>query len=205
MSKPTFEGPQLGIKTLKAAPDNWQAKGLGDTSRVLTLAMQDESPYFPKNVAHSSWEYLKPGQLEIESPDSNYDAVYLTNVLDRYSVEDQKKLIAEAARVTKNNGRIVAYSPACDDAEEIRELASQYGMDTTDFDSRRLTNRDIARLKPHDAMFFLGKIVIPNRTRLVKVLQGMGLPATLEHMWEVRDRFAIRRFHVGMAWTVQRG
>ena len=205
MSKPTFEGPQLGIKTLKASPSNWQSKGLGDTSRVLTLSMTGESPFFPTNVAYSSWEHLEPGQITIDSPDANYDAVYLTNILDRYTAEEQKRLIAEAARVTKNNGRIVAYSPACDDAEEVRELARQYGMDTKEFDSRRLTNRDIVRLRPNDAMFFLGKIVIPNRHRLVKVLQSLGLPATLEHMWEVRDRFVIRRFHVGMAWTVQRG
>ena len=204
MGKPTFQGPQLGIKTLKADPGNWLAKGLGATSRVLTMAMKDEGPYFPKDVVHYNWEYFEKGVTDIESPDANYDSVYLTNVLCRYDASDQKKLIAEAARVTKNNGRIITYDPACDDAQEVRDIAVGYGMDTKDFDSRRMTNGGIIRLKPHDAMFFLGKIVIPNRHRLVKVLQGMGLPATLEHMWEVRDRFAIRRFHVGMSWNVQR-
>jgi SAM-dependent methyltransferase len=202
--KPALEGPQLGLKTYRAEPGNWLSKDLGGSSRVLTLAMQGDSPHFPKGVEHHSWEYFEEGQMSIQHPDASFDVVYLTNVLDRYEAGDRKALVAEAARVVKNGGRVIALSPACDDAIEAYDLATGYGVDTKEFVSRRLTNRDIARLRPHEAVFFLGKVVIPNRTRLVKVLQELGIAATLEHMWEVRDRFAIRRFQVGMSWLIQR-
>jgi SAM-dependent methyltransferase len=199
-----LEGPQLGIKTLKGKPGNWLSRGLGDTSKVLSMAMLGEEPFFSSAMKDPCWEHFMPGHLNIDAPDASFDAVYLTGILNRYSPEDQKKLIAEAARVTKNGGRVVAYSPACDDAQEALDLATDYGLDTTEFVSRRLTNRDIARLRPHEASFFQGKVVVPSKERLITVMKGFGLEATLEHMWQVKDRFAIKRFHVGMSWTVSR-
>ena len=202
MASRELEGPQLGLKTYRTTPGNWLAKGLSTTSRILTIAPEGEDPFWPSNVDNTVWQVFDG--IDIDEPDASYDIVYLTNVLDRLSTEDQKKYIQEAARVTKNNGRVVAYSPACDDSEEAYELAKGYGVSTKDFLSRRLSNKDIARLKPHNAAFFMGKIVVPTRARLVTVLNELGLKVTLEHTWAFRDRFAIKRFHIGMEWFVER-
>ena len=203
MASRELEGPQLGLKTYRTTPGNWLAKGISSTSRILTLAPEGEDPFWPSNTDNTVYKVSK--DITIDEPDASFDIVYLTNILDRLSTEDCKKYLQEAARVTKNNGRVVAYSPACDDAEEAYELAKGYSVDTTAFMSRRLTNKDIARLKPHNAAFFLSKTVIPNRARLVTVLNELGLKVTLEHTWAFRDRFAIKRFHVGLEWYIDRG
>lgn len=204
MASRDLEGPLLGIKTFKCKPTNWLAQGLGDTSRVLTICMKEKSPYWPSNVMYTLQKSFSDGEILLNEPDASYDAVYLTGVIEHYDRQQQLELLGEAARVTRNGGRVVAYSPACDDAEEAFELAKKYGLDTTKFKSGRLSNKDIVRLKPHNAAFFQDLTVLPNSTRLVKVLNELGLDATLEHMWGIKS-FAIRRFHVGMSWQIGRG
>jgi SAM-dependent methyltransferase len=155
-------------------------------------------------VEYCSYTILKEGELTIDAPDASYDVVYLTRVLEHYDLESRRKLIKECARVTKNSGRIVAFSPACDDAREAYELLEPYGVDTKEFLKRRLTNRDIASLKPHEAVFFQDIVVPANRDRLLVILKSLGLDAKLEHLWTAKKKFPIKRFFIGMVWHVAR-
>lgn len=206
MASRELEGPLLALKTYRADPSNWLQQGLGETSRVLSITSKGCEPYLPKRVAHHSWEYLDEEFLGIEYPDASFDAVYITDVLERLPFHERRDLIREAARVCTNGGRIVAYSPACDDGEEAYELIKGYVVDVGEFLNRRLSNKDIVRVKPHEAAFFQTRQVVPGRERLLKALQDLGIDATLEHMWGVKEdvRFAIKRFHVGMIWHITR-
>ena len=187
----------------RAPQNDWMALGLAGTSRVLTLSFRGTIPYFPSGQRFTSCELLD-STAQLDSPDSNYDFVFITEGLGRLRPEMREVLLAEATRVTKTGGIVKALELTSDDAQAVLSLAESYRIDTEDFTSRRLSDRDVSRLEPDTVHYFENTINMPNKQRLLSTMSGMGLEASLENMWTVKDVFPVQRVRVGLSWSIER-
>lgn len=194
------EQPQLSIPNYKFPLSHWL------DARV--------EPWRKPTVLYIAKEYIKPAQwthlvydvtpfnldeintLRYMNTDM-FDVVCVDSVLG--CIEQRSELIAEASRICRR--KVVAWNPACNDGEELVKQLRLDGIDVDPYIKRRLTNMDIVRLKPHEAVFLRDFKVFPEGRGLKEHIQSEGIDIFADQVdAHCHKDLAINILNVGMVW-----
>jgi len=198
-----LEPPKLGIKIARMDVAHWMGNltGVRADDRVLSLALIGGSIFAPSHVEVRSWHYLTVDEDTLDFPANFYDVVFLNNVLSEYQEDHRRKLLMSCLRAVKSGGKVISVCPACDDAGELYGLLKPYNFDLTKFENSRLTNKQIAVLKPTQAVFLKSTIHLADRKRLIQYIRDLGFDSVgLEHMWGIPHKFSVNRLMIGLLW-----
>lgn len=119
--------------------------------------------------------------------------------LERMSHEERREAVS---RALETGGRVVTVCRCCHDAEQLVRLVENSGFVFTKNNLPRLSNGDIARLKPQFAeyleftdTFFQGR---EEYSAFAKKI--LGLPVSAKISCSIPNKFAIQRVMIGLVW-----